>query len=294
MSALDIAGISGVVGAAVAGLGAYLFTEPFMIRVRELELSFPNLPPAFDGYTILHLSDLHITKHGLLEKKTMALISGRQVDVCFITGDVTVQPRASDTFRRVCSAIDHRDPIYMVLGNSEHKPWLNTEMLVDALSFEGLNMLINRSDVITCGGESIRVVGVDDAYSHFDDLDAAFKGVDPSEFTIFLTHSPSNAPSAIERGADLVLSGHTHGGQVRIPGLGMLYTHMHSNKALNDGLYMPADLNRLAGVDAGSSILFVNRGVGTSRIHIRFLCRPEIVYITLRRGHTANTTSFFR
>ena len=106
MSALDIAGISGVVGAAVAGLGAYLFTEPFMIRVRELELSFPNLPPAFDGYTILHLSDLHITKHGLLEKKTMALISGRQVDVCFITGDVTVQPRASDTFRRVCSAID--------------------------------------------------------------------------------------------------------------------------------------------------------------------------------------------
>ena len=265
-------------------IGYMMLIEQFNIQVRELELYFPNLPEAFDGYTILHLSDLHIIKRGLLEERTMKLIGSHGVDTCFITGDVTATPRASDTFRRICSAIKHSDPIFTVLGNSEHKPWVNTEILVDALSFDGQKMLINSSTHISRGNDKITLVGVDDPYSRRHDIDVAFKDVDPNDFIIFLTHCPSTTPQGIERGADLILAGHTHGGQVRFPYVRQFWTHMRANRALNDGLYTPQDLSRIAKKDVGQSTLFVNRGVGTSRIHVRFLCPPEIVWITLRRS----------
>lgn len=282
---MDPTTIAVIAGAgAAAGLGYAMLYEQFALRVKELDISFPNLPPAFDGYTLLHLSDLHLTKLGLLERRTMEIISRREVDGCIVTGDVTAEPRASDIFRRICSVIPHRDPIMAVLGNSEHKPWLDTDMLVQALSFDGLRMLINSSTTLARGSDSITIVGVDDAYSHRSDLETAFSRVDPNSFIVFLTHSPCVTPDAVEHGADLILSGHTHGGQVRIPGFGMLWTHMHRNQALNDGLYDAAAIARATGIDAGNSVLFVNRGVGTSRIHIRFLCPPEVVYITLHRS----------
>lgn len=269
---------------ALAGFIYYsLCIEQFNIQVKEFELGFPNLPPAFDGYTILHLSDLHITKLGLLEKKTMDIISKRKVDTCLITGDVTSQPRASDNFRRVASAIPHRDPIYMVIGNSEHKPWVDTDILLEALSFDGLKILLNSSASVERGSDRISLVGVDDAYSKRDDVSAAFAGVDPSDFIVFLTHCPSTAPKAIEHGADLSLAGHTHGGQVRLPRLGPLWSHMHHHRSINDGLYLPEDIGQKVKIDPGHSVIFVNRGVGSSRLHFRFLCPPEVAYITLRR-----------
>jgi|LSQX01.2.fsa_nt_gb predicted MPP superfamily phosphohydrolase len=276
--------ILGVVAVGAALIAYMLLYEQFDLRITELELSFPNLPAAFDGYTILHLSDQHLTKLGLLERKTMQIVSSREVDACFITGDVTAEPRASDVFRRVCSAIKSRDPIVMVLGNSEHKPWLDSDMLAGALTFDGLKLLINESTTFTRSRDKIAVVGVDDAYYGLSDLDAAFAGVNADDFVVFLTHTPSITPDAIARGADLILAGHTHGGQVRFPFIGAVWTHMHSNQALNSGLYGPEDISKLTGIDAGQSKLFISRGVGTSRLHIRFLCPPEVVYITLRKA----------
>lgn len=260
------------------------FVEPYRIRVKEFSLSFPNLPPAFDGYTILHICDFHLTKLGTLERRAMELIGSREVDSCMITGDVTAEPRASDIFRRVCSAIRHRDPMYMVLGNSEHKPWLDPTTLVNALSFDGLRILINSRATIERDGQRMMLAGVDDALVGLDDVGAAFEGVDPSEFIIFLTHCPSTTPAALRHGADLILAGHTHGGQIRLPGIRRFWTHMRANKKLNDGLYMPDGLGSILNTDAGHSVLFVNRGLGMSRIHLRLLCPPEIAFITLRRG----------
>ncbi|MGC8861945.1 MAG: metallophosphoesterase [Armatimonadota bacterium] len=299
--------------AAFAGCGAVaaaaygVLVEQFAIRVREIELTFPDLPPAFDGSVILHLSDLHITKLGLLERRLMDLVSGRRVDMCFVTGDIAQEPSACEVFRVICSAIKGPETIYGVLGNSEHKPWIDTPKLVQALSFEGFRLLTNDSCVISRQDDSIRIVGVDDAYSQLAEVDRAFRGVDPAEFIVFLTHCPSAAPRAVERGARLILAGHTHGGQVRVPFLGPLWTHMRANKKLNDGLYVLDRLGRRlystrrpgarAGVpiaacarstrsDASEcrAVLYVSRGVGTSKLHIRFLCPPEIAYITLRRS----------
>jgi hypothetical protein len=278
--------IFAIAGAAAgAALGGYMtLVEQFDIRVRELEFSFSNLPPAFDGYTILHLSDLHITKLGLLEKRTMEIIGAREVDTCVVTGDITTDPRASDIFRRVCSVVKHQDPLFAVLGNSEHKPWVSTDILKEALTFDGLSLLVNASGKITRDGQSITVVGVDDPYYRFADVNQAFAGVDLADFIIFLTHCPSVAPQGIANGADLILSGHTHGGQVRIPGVSLFWTHMRANRKLNDGVYEPDKLKRMLKTDVGGATLFVNRGVGTSRLHIRLLCPPEIAYIVLRRA----------
>lgn len=274
-----------IAAASAVALGGYMsLIEIQRLQVKNLELSFPNLPPEFDGYTILHLSDLHTANMGKLEKRLMRIIGQRPVDTCVITGDVTALPRASDYLRRICSVVQHRDPIFMVLGNSEHKPWLDSAMLIDALSFDGQQILINSSAVVEREGERIRIVGVDDPFTRLDDVDKAFDGVDPDEFIVFLTHCPSTTPDGIAKGADLTLAGHTHGGQVRLPFLGICWTHMHRNKRLNDGLYTPADLSRILGTDVGASALFVNRGIGTSRINIRLNCPPEVVYLTLRRA----------
>lgn len=274
-----------VIAVAAICIGVYMvFIEPYRIQVRDIELHYPDLPPAFDGYMILHLSDLHIRKLGKLERRTMELLRQREVDTCFITGDVTAEPRASDVFRRVCSAIKHRDPIYMVLGNSEHKPWVDTETLVEALSFQGLRILVNSNSAIHRDQDSIHVAGIDDPYSKLGDIDAAFAGIDPGSFIVLLAHCPSAAPAGFEKGADLVLSGHTHGGQVRIPGINWYWTHMRANKELNDGLYTPSDISHILRRDVGNRVLFVHRGIGTSRIYIRLSCPPEIVYITLKRA----------
>ncbi len=272
-------------GATAACTGYGVLIERFDIRVKSLELSFPHLPAAFDGYTILHLSDLHINKFGLLEKRLARLVSQREVDLCVITGDITQTPRAGEPFHRLLDAVRRRErTVYAVLGNSEHKPWTDTEALLKVLSREDVRFLVNSSMKLSRGSDLLTLVGVDDPYSRLADLESAFASVDPEDFIIFLTHCPSTAPDAIARGADLILAGHTHGGQIRMPGVGVLWTHMRDHKKLNDGLYTPDRLKKLLGRDCGGTVLFVNRGVGTSKLHIRLLCPPEIAYITLRRA----------
>ncbi|MGQ9454797.1 MAG: metallophosphoesterase [Armatimonadota bacterium] len=271
-------------GAASACVAYGIIFEQFNLKLRVLELDFVNLPPAFDGYTILHLSDLHLTQFGLLENRLVKLVSDLEADLCVVTGDITQTPDAVKAFRRICSSIQRREPtIYAVLGNSEHKPWADTDLIVRVFSRENVRFLINSSQMIYRESDRVVLVGVDDAYSRLDDVDLAFSGVDPNDFVIFLTHCPSTTPRAIDGGADLILAGHTHGGQIRLPFVGLLWAHMRANKRLNDGLYRPDRLAQILGRDCGSSVLFVNRGVGTSKLHVRFLCPPEVAYIRLRR-----------
>ncbi len=149
-----------------AGLGAYmLLYEQFNIQVRELELAFRTCRPRSTATP--YCTSPTFTSPSSACSKSARWRSSRaaRCDGCVVTGDVTAEPRASDIFRRVCSVIKHRDPILMVLGNSEHKPWLDTDTLTQALTFDGLQMLINSSTTLTRGGDSISVVGVDDPYS---------------------------------------------------------------------------------------------------------------------------------
>ena len=228
--------------ASAAALGAYMFlAEPYRIYVREFEFRYSNLPAEFDGYRILHVSDMHIRKFGTLEKRLCDIISSREVDACFFTGDVTAHHKAAWVFEEICSRLRCRDKAAFILGNSEHKPWVDSAKMAADLTFDGITLLNNANMTVERGGAKIVVAGVDDPYEYRHDIDKALEGVSPEDFIIFLTHCPSITQEVIERGADLVLAGHTHGGQIRLPFFGPMWTHMRRNSFLNDDVHYDSE-----------------------------------------------------
>ncbi len=273
-------------GAAIAIAVLYAFLEPFRFVIREIELEFPGLPQEFDGLKILHLSDTHIRQMGRLERTWAKTIAKRPADLCVWTGDLVRFVKSVPLVFELLPSIKTARPVYAVLGNSEHKPHVDTSAMIEAFQSQpqanDFKLLVNASAAIERDGAKISIVGVDDPYSGFDDFDAAFQGVDRDGFVIVLAHCPSASERALTAGADLVLSGHTHGGQLRVPGFGVLWTHMKAPTPLNDGLYFAAKECPDIPAKPGAAV-FVHRGLGTSKIPIRFLCRPEIVYITLRQ-----------
>jgi len=272
--------IAGIAGA----IGAYLFYEPYQVTVSNLNLHFTNLPAELDGFTILHLSDLHTRKFGLLEKRTKSLISSLSFDICVVTGDLATSPKALPHIQRMLGSTNRDFPVYIVPGNSEYKPWVDTNDILQACEDQGFIVIVNSSTEIKYNNSSFVLVGLDDAYSRMDDVPAAFDKVDERDFVIALSHCPSVVDDLICHGASLVLSGHTHGGQLRIPGIGVLWSHMRRNEKLNDGYYPPDQLSEYLGFDVGEAKLFVNRGLGTSRIHMRMNCKPEIALLRLCAG----------
>ena len=252
------------------------------IQLNNLQLSFTNLPKELDGLTVLHLSDLHIKKTGLLEQRAKKIISENHYDICVISGDLTTRANWVEHIREMLGTYDIDRPVYVVPGNSEHKSWVNTSDIVSAFNKHEFITLINDSITFEKNGKKITVVGMDDGYSRLHDVEKAFSEVKPDAFIVALSPCPSLTDKLINKNASLILCGHTHGGQIRFPGLGVIWSHMHKNKFLNDGLYLPEKLSKLLNMDIKESVLYVNRGLGTSRLHIRLNCRPEIAYITLR------------
>jgi len=136
------------------------------------------------------------------------------------------------------------------------------------------------------GGERIFVIGVDDPFTNSDDLDRALSGVPKEAFKILLAHSPSIARKAIDAGIDLVLCGHTHGGQFRLPRIGAIYVRTGFRRSISAGLYEGETLWQAVGrspEQAAYTKIYVSRGIGTSHFPLRFLCPPEIAVLRLRR-----------
>jgi len=197
-----------------AGLGAYgVFVEAYRLGMTELEFGFSRLPPEFDGFTILHLSDLHLNKKnplqkfciGKLERKILNFISGREYDLIAVTGDAEV--RGEEAFaatRDLLSAASSRHGVFFVPGNGEYQCY-DVDRLLREMETWGVNILRNSSRVIERDGARISLVGVDDPFTHHDDLEAAMQGVSPGDFKLLLSHSPSIARQAISAGIDLML-----------------------------------------------------------------------------------------
>ena len=136
----------------------------------------------------------------------------------------------------------------------------------------------------TRGDAQIALAGVDDPVNDKDRLDEALAGIPADLFTLLLMHSPDGIAEAVVRGVDVVLSGHTHGGQIRLPFYGALYTHSLLGRRMSDGYYSRGRLRRAIGIRPGRTQLYVTRGLGVSGLALRFLTRPELTVITLRRG----------
>lgn len=286
-------GMAIIAGGLGLGLLAYAAGwEPYAIETVHLDLFAPRLPDAFDGYTIVQVSDLHMRQLGRREKILETLLRGLPpADLVAVTGDLVHTPAGIGPFLQLTQAFGAKDGVYAVFGNSEHKNGVRPHAFAHALSEHGITPLMNSHRLLSRGGAQIVLAGVDDPVNDKDDIGAALKNAPSDLFTLLLMHSPDPIAEAVFRGVDVVLSGHTHGGQIRLPWLGALYTHSLLGRRMSDGYYSRNRLRRAIGIRPGRTQLYVTRGIGISGLALRFLTRPELTVITLRCGlpHIART-----
>ncbi len=276
-------------GLIVLGLAAYAWLiEPSNIQVTEREIEIPRLPDSLDGLTICHLSDLHLRGFRHLERRLVDKLQGREVDLCLITGDFISGARGIKHVGRVLSGLKARYGTYGVYGNAEHRFLRSDLPIAEILAAQGVRMLINQHDLLTINGCEVLIAGVDDPFTARDDPDGALAGTGTAVLRILLAHSPDVVKDLREEIPDLILSGHTHGGQVRLPLAGAIWLHCrHSGLNICHGYYGPEQLSRAAGRDLSPARMYLPRGIG-GRVRARFLCRPEVAFLTLRKTRPRN------
>lgn len=242
--------------------------------VRTIPLTFEDLPPAFDGFRLMHLSDFHIDGVDGLAEALAERLRDVQCDLCVFTGDYRFEDHGScdgiyPRMEKVISSIQSRHGIYGILGN--HDP-AEVALRLQAM---GVNMLVNDAAQISQRGESLWVVGVDDNFDyHCHNLPLALADVPANAFKILLAHAPELFEMANEHGIQLNLSGHTHGGQLRLPLIGAVKQNARCPREYAWGAW------RFGNLQGHTSC-----GVGCSTLPIRFNCLPEIVVLELRRVH---------
>lgn len=282
-------------GLTAAGLAAYaLKIEPLRVEVTQTTLYLKRLPPAWEGASLLLLTDPHVWEWGERERRVVALCATlERPDFIVWAGDFLgssggVVPAVR--LVRELAMLFPQTPTFAVWGNAEHK--IRPERrawLAGLLQEEGVQVLVNEHQTLTLRGEAIELAGCDDPYYGFADLEATFDGLDPERFTLLLAHSPQVAALAARAGIDLMLSGHTHGGQVRFPVLGPWKTQNPLCRLLDCGAFDHARLTQVLGYDPGGELVtYISRGIGLAFVPRlpwlapRFNCRPEVARLTLR------------
>lgn len=253
------------------------------LQINRITLNYEDLPDKFDGFTILHLTDLHTTKWGRLEERLRAILKNNSVDLVVFTGDFASNEHGLEPFCNLLRTANGKYGVYIAFGNTEHKHWKSSD-LISIFEATGAKVLKNTSVAIEKEGQFIELVGVDDPFMGHARLSKALRDVPADRFKILLAHSPSITGEAAERGVSLLLSGHTHGGQVRLPVIGAIKTHLpHDYRPLAMGLFEGERLSQILKRDAGNLKVYVSRGIGTSYLPIRLLCPPEIPLYTLKK-----------
>ena len=239
------------------------------IELRHNEVALARLPLAFDGYTLLHISDLHADMNPGAMRRLERLLPGLRYDACVLTGDfrgATFGPfdAALDAFAPVRARLE--GPVYGVLGNHD------TVRMVPRLEAMGIRMLINECATLSRGDREIYLAGIDDAHFYrLDNIEQAADGIPRGACSILLSHTPEIYRPAADADFDLLLSGHTHGGQVCLPGSIPVTLDSVLPRHLGAGAWKHHDMAGYTSVGAGSSI-----------IAVRINCPPEITLHHLR------------
>jgi uncharacterized protein len=239
------------------------------VEMRENRIPSPRLPKAFDGFTILQLSDLHVEVSEAAMERVLGLLKDARYDVCVLTGDYRAKTwgpydAALSGVARVRAAV--HGEVYGVLGNHD------TIRMVPELETMGIRMLLNESEIIERAGERIHLAGIDDAHFYrVDNIEKAAAGISHDAFSILISHTPEIYRQAAHADFDVLLSGHTHGGQICLPGGIPITLDAVLPRSLGSGPWKYQDMIGYTSVGAGSSV-----------VPVRFNCPPEI---TLHRLH---------
>jgi uncharacterized protein len=239
------------------------------IQVKHNEIRFKTLPSRFDGFTVLHISDLHVEMNQGAMQRLVELLPGRNYDVCVLTGDYRASDfgpfdAALEGLARVRACLN--GTVYGVLGNYD------TIHMVAGLEAMGIRMLLNECKVISRDDQCIYLAGIDDAhYYQVDNIEKAASEIPHDGFSILLSHTPEIYRQAAHAGFNLLLSGHTHGGQICLPGSIPITVSSVLPRHMGSG---PWNYHDMVG--------YTSVGVGSSLVPVRINCLPEITLHHLR------------
>lgn len=241
------------------------------VVVRRNDVVSRHLPTRFDGFTVLHLSDLHVELNEAAMLRVGELVADLSYDLCVLTGDYrfkTYGPFAAalDGVERVRRHL--KGPVYGVLGNHD------TIQMVPALEAMGIRMLMNECAVIARDDQRIYLAGVDDAHFYrMDNIEKAALEIPQGAFSILLSHTPEIYRQAAHADFALMLSGHTHGGQLCLPGSIPIMLEAVLPRRMGAGRWQYNEMTGYTSVGAGSSV-----------VPVRLNCPPEITLHRLRCG----------
>lgn len=262
-----------VVPTATVGYG---FAESESLRIERVTLPLRNLPRAFDGLRVVFLTDIHHGPYTELEfvaqivRTTLSL----QPDLILLGGDYCLRDRkyiapCFDVLRMLSAPLG----VYGVLGNHDH--WHGLEDTRAGMRRAGVEELTDRGVWLTRGADRLRLGGVDDLWCGQPDAAAAVGDATREDAVLLLSHNPDLAETMADRRIGLVLSGHTHGGQVIVPGMTNPFIPSRYGDKYSHGQ-----------VEAPATTVYVSRGLGLTGLPVRYNCPPELTLLTL----TAPTT----
>jgi len=243
------------------------------IRVENVELVFNNLPEGFDNVRILFITDLHFDGTIPLADKFFNIARDIDCDYCILGGDYTYgrntkNNQAYSQVERIAKLLNTRSRVFGILGNYD------LYNIAELLEAQGVEMLINEGICLDRKGDKIYLAGMDDP-SHYkaDDIALTDSNARDIAFKIMLCHSPVRYKESAEAGYSLYLAGDTHGGQICLPGGFIMFCGPTAGRKMARGRWNYVGM-----------IGYTSRGVGTSRIKMRYNCPPEITLITLKKG----------
>jgi len=264
-------------------IGAILYDSNTRLVTSEFELRYENLPSSFDGYRIVLLADLHGAEHGDSNSRLVERIREANPDIIAIAGDLidNYQPgnpveQQMEIVETLISQLVRIAPVYFVTGNHEWATGMVHELFA-MLEENGVTVLRNQYRTLTMGNDSIILAGVDDPNGPADMMrpDELVERIRTNEnpgFIVMLSHRNNNLRLYSELGVDLVLSGHAHGGMVRLPFTdGLVGPHGELFPTYTSGVYSRGDTH-----------MVVSRGLGNHFGWTRFLNNPQVVVVELR------------
>ncbi len=246
------------------------FAEPYLLTVERHPVGLRRLPAALDGLRVVQLSDIHHSPFTGREQveRAVEMANSLQPDIIALTGDYVSHEREyAAPCAEMLGRLRARCGVYAILGNHDH--WTDAPLIIDLFRAEGIRVLVNEGLRFEHRGSSFWLAGVDDTMVGLEDLPLALAGSRDDEMKLLLAHNPIVLRRAARAGVDLVLSGHTHGGQVT----------WRSERSASGRVRR----RLLRGLGRqGDTQIYVSRGLGTVVLPVRYGCPPEVSLLQLR------------
>ncbi len=237
------------------------------LELSDLEINLPGLPSQFDGFKLLFITDTHLRQNTSKIDLILQKCDEAQPDLICLGGDYCFTSMSSDSAIRLFDSLSSRCRTVGILGNADYR--INEDIRKSWAKH--IKLLVNHSLCLQRNGKELWITGVDDPHHERDILPVALAPVPEDASVILLAHSPEIINRPIDKRVKLILTGHTHGGQICMPDGKAIYNNISLPAEFSSGLHEMNDVK-----------LYISRGVGSTRLPIRFACPPELTLITLR------------